>query len=332
MSRKDRLAAIDSAIDGVAAERARRAPAPRSGIPIVNQIESVFQDSAAELETLRDAGRVVEELDPARLRSTRFSDRHAAAFADPAFETLLQDILRRGQLTPVLVRKAPDEPGRYDIIAGHRRTEACRRLGRPVLARVVGVDDRELVFSMVRENEAREDISAYERSVQIRRLVDDGLVTRQELQDELGYSKGHLSSLLRMTDVPEDVVAALGDPRVMRIAEGARLARLMADPAVAASVRTAAAALPPTASPAQRLGALLDAAAGRPGTATAPKLSGRVIRNRTGQVLVRLSEQDGRPLLRLAAGIPPTKVEEIFARLPRLLGELGLDVETGPEG
>jgi len=331
MSRKDRLAAIDSAIDEVAAERVRRAPAPRSAIPIVNQIESVFQDSAAELETLREAGRVVEELDPARLRSTRFSDRHAAAFADPAFEALLQDILRRGQLAPVLVRRAPDEPGRYDIIAGHRRTEACRRLGRPVLARVVGADDRELVFSMVRENEAREDISAYERSAQIRRLVDDGLVTRQELQDELGYSKGHVSSLLRMTDVPADVVSALGDPRVMRIAEGARLARLMADPGVAAAVRRVAAALPASATPARRLAALLAAAEGRSPDAEGARPSGRVIRNRTGQVLVRLSEQDGRPLLRLAAGIPPAKVEEIFARLPAVLSEVGLDVDVLPE-
>jgi ParB family chromosome partitioning protein len=56
------------------------------------------------------------------------------------------------------------------------------------------------------------------------------------------------------------------------------------------------------------------------------RTSERVIRSRTGQVLVRLADHDGRPILRLASGIPAEVVERLFDRLPDLLHACGLDV------
>ena len=46
---------------------------------------------------------------------------------DMAFEMLIESISNLGVLTPVIVRNLDD--GNYEIISGHRRTEACRRLG-----------------------------------------------------------------------------------------------------------------------------------------------------------------------------------------------------------
>ena len=46
---------------------------------------------------------------------------------DTAFEMLIESIANLGVLTPIIVRSLDD--GNYEIISGHRRAEACRRLG-----------------------------------------------------------------------------------------------------------------------------------------------------------------------------------------------------------
>ena len=46
---------------------------------------------------------------------------------DTAFEMLIDSISNLGVLTPIIVRALDD--GQYEIISGHRRAEACKRLG-----------------------------------------------------------------------------------------------------------------------------------------------------------------------------------------------------------
>ncbi len=46
---------------------------------------------------------------------------------DTAFDLLVESIANLGVLTPIIVRSLDD--GNYEIISGHRRAEACRRLG-----------------------------------------------------------------------------------------------------------------------------------------------------------------------------------------------------------
>lgn len=46
---------------------------------------------------------------------------------DTAFDMLIDSISNLGVLTPIIVRSLDD--GNYEIISGHRRAEACRRLG-----------------------------------------------------------------------------------------------------------------------------------------------------------------------------------------------------------
>ena len=46
---------------------------------------------------------------------------------DTAFDMLIDSISNLGVLTPIIVRSLDDE--NYEIISGHRRAEACRRLG-----------------------------------------------------------------------------------------------------------------------------------------------------------------------------------------------------------
>ena len=54
---------------------------------------------------------------------------------DTAFEMLIDSISKLGVLTPIIVRSLDD--GNYEIISGHRRTEACRRLGIEVIPCII---------------------------------------------------------------------------------------------------------------------------------------------------------------------------------------------------
>jgi ParB family chromosome partitioning protein len=44
-------------------------------------------------------------------------------------EQLATSISRHGLLQPVVVVEKPDQKGKYDLLAGHMRYEACKKLG-----------------------------------------------------------------------------------------------------------------------------------------------------------------------------------------------------------
>ncbi len=77
-----------------------------------------------------------------------------------------------GLLQPIVVRPAP--AGRYEVVAGARRLEACRTLGRDRIAAVIRpLTDREALILSLSENIQQETLDPIERAEGIQRLVDD---------------------------------------------------------------------------------------------------------------------------------------------------------------
>ena len=93
------------------------------------------------------AGAAVEEflfLDPAAIRDELPRDRLPGAFAGAEFEALLADIQENGQNDAITVRPAADGSG-FEVAAGRRRLEVCRRLGRQILARSRPLDEASML-------------------------------------------------------------------------------------------------------------------------------------------------------------------------------------------
>ena len=120
-------------------------------------------------------------LDPSTVVDVLPADRFPDAFADDAFDVLLEDIKANGQHDAITVRQT--ENG-FEIASGRRRLEACRRLGIQVLARVRALDQQAMLGIQFAENERRQDISAIERArwlaqvkerygKQVQQLADD---------------------------------------------------------------------------------------------------------------------------------------------------------------
>ena len=69
---------------------------------------------------------------------------------DEDMEALVESIRQFGVLNPIIVRERRRFGDKYEIVSGHRRYEACKRLGKfdiPVIVREL--DDDEAVLTMV---------------------------------------------------------------------------------------------------------------------------------------------------------------------------------------
>ena len=133
---------------------------------------------------------------------------------DTSIQELADSIERNGLINPIMVK--PIGSGKYEVIAGHRRFEAVKRLGLPHIECNVTdeTSERDLMLAQIAENVQRKDMSALElvecfdemkkrygiKQNQIARLFNksDVWVTNQ-------YQAAKLLELQYGKDIPEEV-------------------------------------------------------------------------------------------------------------------------------
>ena len=90
---------------------------------------------------------------------------------DTAFEMLVDSISDLGVLTPIIVRDLKD--GSYEIISGHRRVEACRRLNIETIPCIVKELTREeAIIVLVDLNLQRDEILPSEKAYAYKMKMD----------------------------------------------------------------------------------------------------------------------------------------------------------------
>jgi ParB family chromosome partitioning protein len=156
------------------------------------------------------------KLDPQNVLPSRWANRHVDAFNTAEFARLKQDIeLAGGNVQPISVRPLADQPGKYEIVFGHRRHRACSELGIPVLATIDAgaVSDHDLFTAMDRENRERADLSSYEQGTMYRRALDEKLYpSNRRLAEALGVSHTWVANVLLVADLPAPVVECFRSP------------------------------------------------------------------------------------------------------------------------
>ena len=133
---------------------------------------------------------------------------------DTSIQELADSIERNGLINPILVK--PIGSGKYEVIAGHRRFEAVKRLGLPHIECNITdeTSEKDLMLAQIAENVQRKDMSALElvecfdemkkrygiKQNQIARLFNksDVWVTNQ-------YQAAKLLELQYGKDIPEEV-------------------------------------------------------------------------------------------------------------------------------
>ncbi|MBX9909333.1 MAG: plasmid partitioning protein RepB [Beijerinckiaceae bacterium] len=166
-------------------------------------------DAARDIEARLTAGATVVDLDPALIDSSFVADR-LARYDDEEFNSFVEAIRARGQDSPILVRRSPTAPGRYQVAFGHRRLKAAKVLGRDVRAVVKDLTDRDLVLAQGQENSARADLSFVERALFAWRL-EEGHYDRETIMAALNVDKTTVSRMISVaTKIPAAVIEAIG--------------------------------------------------------------------------------------------------------------------------
>jgi ParB family chromosome partitioning protein len=189
------------------------------------QVREGFASRVERLEAERQAGMVVLRLDPKKIRASEFANRLDAGLqdSDAEFRVLKEAIRSQGQLDPIRVRPAPvGSDAEYEIVYGHRRHAACLALDREIedgfrvlaLLDAASVDRKRLALQMHAENDAREDLSAYEYGRMYKSWLDAGLFSTQgELAAAVGRDDSPVSMYVQIADLPAPILAAFTDPR-----------------------------------------------------------------------------------------------------------------------
>lgn len=126
-------------------------------------------------------------------------------FVPEALEELAASIREKGVIQPLIVR-ARDED-RFEIVAGERRWRAAQiaQLHElPVLVR--DFSDTEVLEVAIIENIQRADLNAVEEALAYRQLMDRFGHTQEKLAEALGKSRSHIANLLRMLNLPDQVL------------------------------------------------------------------------------------------------------------------------------
>ncbi len=129
-----------------------------------------------------------------------------------ALYELAESIKAQGIMQPILVRKLDSGPnaGKYEIIAGERRSRAARLAGLdsvPVLVREVP-DESAAAMALI-ENIQREDLNPLEEAQGLQRLVRDFGLTHEQAAQAVGRSRSAASNLLRLLNLADPVQTML---------------------------------------------------------------------------------------------------------------------------
>ena len=82
---------------------------------------------------------------------------------DADMEELVESIRTHGVLTPLLVR--PAKPGTYEVVSGHRRLHACKKLGIETVPTLICTLEREdAIIALVDSNLHREKLLPSEKA------------------------------------------------------------------------------------------------------------------------------------------------------------------------
>ena len=125
---------------------------------------------------------------------------------------LAASIRQKGIVQPILLRPTPDQPGRFQLVAGERRWRAAQMAQLHEIPAVVrNLSDAECYEIALIENIQRQDLSVIDEAQGYANLLEINRYTQDQLSKIIGKSRSHIANLLRLLGLPVSVQALLRD-------------------------------------------------------------------------------------------------------------------------
>lgn len=129
----------------------------------------------------------------------------------PALEALEASILRFGIIEPLIVRQVG---AGLELISGHRRLEAARRLDLPLVPVIVTeISDEDVVLFALHENQNQAEMNPVEEALAFCHLLNSGRASSQkDLAKIVGVSPGRVSQMLGLLSFPAAILELFFTP------------------------------------------------------------------------------------------------------------------------
>ena len=134
-------------------------------------------------------------------------------FEEKEIKELSESIKYQGLIQPIVVRETPGNM--YEIIAGERRWRACQLAGlHSVNCVVMSVDDKNVYELALIENIQRENLNVVEEAKAYKNLIELNGLKNEELSKKIGKSSSHISNLIRLLDLDDEIHQMIIDGKI----------------------------------------------------------------------------------------------------------------------
>tara|TARA_X000001036_G_scaffold57451_1_gene47212 strand:- start:609 stop:1442 length:834 start_codon:yes stop_codon:yes gene_type:complete len=134
-------------------------------------------------------------------------------FEEKEIRELSESIKNQGLIQPIVVREISDSM--YEIIAGERRWRACQLAGlHSVNCVVMSVDDKSVYELALIENIQRENLNVVEEAKAYKNLIELNGIKNEELSKKIGKSSSHISNLIRILDLDNEIHQMIIDGKI----------------------------------------------------------------------------------------------------------------------
>ena len=139
-------------------------------------------------------------------------DQPRKTFEREALEVLADSIANYGVLQPIIVRENDGFSGTYEIIAGERRWRAAKMAGLTEIPAIIfdGDDLKAAQVAMI-ENIQREDLNPVEEAMGYGALMERYGMTQEQVAKQVGKNRSTVANMLRLLDLPTEVLEMLKD-------------------------------------------------------------------------------------------------------------------------
>ena len=182
-----------------------------SGIPkrraLGRGLEELFNSEVLDYNTVED--KIVNNSSKDEITMVKIKDLRSNPyqprknFDQQALEELANSIKEHGVFQPIIVKKSIKG---YEIIAGERRVKASELAGLEEIPAIIrDFNDTQMMEIALLENLQRENLSAIEEATAYKKLQETLSLTQEELAKRLGKSRSHITNMLGLLTLPEDI-------------------------------------------------------------------------------------------------------------------------------
>ena len=192
----------------------------KSSATLLTSVEDLFttQEERDDRELERVQNIAVSDLQP-------FKNHPFKVLEGEEMEKMIESVRQFGVITPAVAR--PLSGSKYEIVSGHRRLEACRKLGIETMPVVVReMTDDEAIIAMVDANLQRETIlpseKAFAYKMKLEALNHQGATSvqigqkysRSIVAEDAGTSESQIQRYIRLTKLTPELLEMVDEGKI----------------------------------------------------------------------------------------------------------------------